>query len=84
MNGTTLVLDSVSGEAGTPEQLTVAWPSRSGVTHVKVNGANATMTRVGGNVVHVDVTFAGAAFRHLQPVIAWDSSFAGGRVTGTR
>ena len=72
MNGRTLVLDSVSGEAGTTAQLTVALPARSGVTNVTVNGAPATMTRAVGSVVHIDVAFAGAEFRHLQPVITWD------------
>ncbi len=83
INGSMLVLDSVAGEAGTASRLIVALPDRSPVTRATVNGAPAAMTRLSPGVAQLDVAFDGTAFSALQPVIAWDSSFAGGKARGT-
>ena len=79
----TLVLDSVSGESGTQARIVVLLPKQNGITRATVNGVAATMVRVSPDVVQFDVTFDGAPFRQMQPVIVWDSTFAGGRATGT-
>ena len=83
ISGGTLVLDSVSGEMGTQSRLLVLLPRQGGVSRATVNGVPVTMMRAPPDVVQLGVTFAGAAFRQMQPVIAWDSTFAGGRATGT-
>ena len=82
MDGSMLVLDSVVGEAGTTSRLLVAIPSRRSVTHASVNGAPATISRRTPGIVQLDVTFEGNTFSAMQPVIAWDSAFSGGRATG--
>ncbi len=83
LEGGTLALDSVRGEAGTDAHLVVAGPSAARVQRVTVNGDPAPFTRRAGGVVELDVQFAGMRFAQLQPVVQWDSTFAGGRVSGT-
>jgi hypothetical protein len=83
IDGAVLALDSVTGAMGTSARLVVVLPLRSSVTRATVNGTTAALVRGHGNVVSVDVNFSGARFSQLQPVIAWDSTFAGGRVAGT-
>ena len=81
--GRTLILDSVVGEAGTRARLLVQLPRQNFITRATINGAPVTMTPARGRDVQLDVTFAGAAFAQLQPVIAWDSTFTGGTIAGT-
>ncbi|MES3035441.1 MAG: hypothetical protein V4813_15685 [Gemmatimonadota bacterium] len=83
LRGSTLALDSVRGDAGTDAHLLVAVPTSASVVRVTVNGDPAPFTRRTRGAVEVDVAFAGMRFAPLQPVIALDSTFAGGRVGGT-
>ena len=83
LQGGTLALDSIRGEAGTDAHLVVTVPTAARVERVTVNGDPAPFTRGAGGVVELDVEFAGMRFAQLQPVVQWDSTFAGGRLTGT-
>jgi hypothetical protein len=78
-----LALDSVMGDAGTEAHLTVTLPPGARVTRVMLNGEPSPFSRSGPGVVELDVQFDGARFSQLQPVVAWDSTFAGGRLTGS-
>ena len=71
------------GEAGTSSRLTVALPAGVAPSRATVNGVDAPMASPRAGVVELTARFAGAEFRPMQPVIAWDSTFTGGRVTGT-
>ncbi|MBI3567997.1 MAG: hypothetical protein HY084_07335 [Gemmatimonadetes bacterium] len=97
--GTATVKDGVldvrgaSGESGTNVRLEIALPhgatgQRSGaiiasVRRARVNGVEVPVAARNGDVVQLEVTFAGAEFRQLQPAVTYDSTFAGGRVSGT-
>ena len=83
LSGGVLSLRGVRGEAGTTSRLTVLVPPGVSVARATVNGAPVGIVSRHGETVELDVHFAGAAFHQLQPAIAWDSTFAGGRVTGT-
>lgn len=78
-----LVLDGITGEAGGAARLNVALPAGTRVNRATVNGSAATIVLQNGAVAAVDVRFTGAAFRKFEPVIVWDSTFAGGRLSGT-
>lgn len=78
-----LALSSVSGEMGTTVRLTVALSPRTVVNRATVNGVGAAIVARRGDAVEVSARFGGAEFHQLQPVVAWDSTFTGGRVTGT-
>ena len=78
-----LALSNVSGEAGTTARLTVAVPPRAVVNSATINGVGAAIVARRGDAVDVSARFAGVEFHQLQPVIKWDSTFTGGRVTGT-
>lgn len=83
LTGRTLSVTGVRGEAGTTARLTVLLPPRTTVARVSVNGGALQPATRHGDVVELDVHFAGAEFHQLQPEVAWDSTFAGGRVSGT-
>lgn len=78
-----LRIEGASGEAGTTVPLTVALPNGARVTQATVNGVSVPIATTGANAVDLSVAFSGAAFRQMQPVISWDSTFTGGRVSGT-
>ena len=78
-----LVLSNVRGEAGTTARLMVALPPRAVVSRATVNGVDLSFAARRGDVVELSVRFAGVEFRQLQPVVVWDSAFAGGRISGT-
>ncbi|MEO8621230.1 MAG: hypothetical protein ABI625_09200, partial [bacterium] len=46
-------------------------------------GVNAAIGARHGDRLEISTTFGGAEFHQLQPVIAWDSTFSGGRLSGT-
>ena len=77
-----LSVDGARGEVGTDARVQVALPGAATVTKTSVNGMDIATTRI-GNVVEFTVPFAGVPFRQQQPVITWDSTFTGGRVTGS-
>jgi hypothetical protein len=81
--GGRLALQNVSGEAGTSTRLVVALPHGAAVTRASVNGVEVPVVARHGDAVEVSARFAGAEFHQLQPAVAWDSTFTGGRVTGT-
>jgi hypothetical protein len=81
--GDLLDLTGVRGEAGTAARLSVLLPAGAGVQRARVNGVNVPIAARRAGAVDLDVRFAGAEFHQLQPVVAWDSTFAGGRVAGT-
>jgi hypothetical protein len=78
-----LTLSAVSGEVGTALPLTVVLPKGVNVRRATVNGVNAPSSARRGDVVEIAARVAGTAFHQLQPVITWDSTFTGGRVSGT-
>jgi hypothetical protein len=61
LEGGTLVLDGVRGEAGTRTALRVAVPAGSNVAAVRVNGQTAAFSR-SGMALSIPVRFAGAFF----------------------
>ena len=77
-----LSVEGARGEVGTDARVQVALPGAATVTKTSVNGMDIATTRI-GNVVEFTVPFAGVPFRQQQPVITWDSTFTGGRVTGS-
>ena len=78
-----LRIDGATGEAGTTVPLTVTLPVGARVTQATVNGVTVPLGASRVDAVELSVTFSGAAFRQMQPVIAWDSTFSGGRASGT-
>jgi hypothetical protein len=82
LHGDSLALTDVAGEVGQSLALSVLLPAGRAARVVTVNGVRHTpATR--GNVVRVNVRVAGTAFGAMHPVIAWDSTNTGGRVSGT-
>jgi hypothetical protein len=78
-----LALSTVRGEAGTTVRLMVALPRSAVVNRATVNGVDLGPVARRGDVVEIAARFGGVEFRQLQPVVAWDSGFAGGRIGGT-
>jgi hypothetical protein len=78
-----LTLTAVRGEAGTVARFAVVLPSNTVVNRATVNGVDAAIVARHGDVVEVAAHFGGVEFHQLQPVVAFDSTFTGGRVTGT-
>jgi hypothetical protein len=48
-----------------------------------VNGVSVPIVARRPGALDVAVRFAGAEFHRMEPVVAWDSTFAGGLVSGT-
>jgi hypothetical protein len=78
-----LVLRDLRGEVGTSVTLLVALPAASRVTRARVNGVDVPVGARRGDLVELAVKFDGVEFRRLQPVVLGDSTFSGGRLTGT-
>ncbi len=68
LSGGVLELSGVRGEAGAQQDLLVALPSGSTVQSVTANGRVLAHPQVQPGFVGVRVRFAGAPFRHSQPV----------------
>ncbi len=83
VSGGVLALAGVSGEVGSTAHLFVALPPRTAVNRVTVNGIAVPVVARQGDAVELGFRFAGAEFHQLQPVVVWDSSFTGGRLTGS-
>lgn len=81
--GDALELTGVRGEPGADTRVTVLLPHNAVVQRSVVNGTVVPLGARTGDVLALDVTFAGTAFRQLQPVVIPDSAFAVGRVRGT-
>ena len=78
-----IALRGVRGEPGTTSRLTVVLPEGAVVDRATVNGVPVELVHRGRDVVELDVRFAGTDFHQLEPAITWDSTFTGGRATGT-
>jgi hypothetical protein len=78
-----LALTGVRGEAGTSARLLIALPPRTAVSRATVNGVWATVVAHREGAVEIATRFGGAEFHQLQPVVAWDSAFTGGHLSGT-
>ena len=61
----------------------VALPPRTAVSRATVNGVAAGIVARRGDAVEIAARFGGAEFHQLQPVVAWDSTFTGGHLSGT-
>jgi hypothetical protein len=83
VQGGTLTLTGLRGEAGSRERVLVVLPRGRAVTGVHLAGRPVPFSPLADNVVALDVTFAGAPFRQLQPVGDYDPSFRGGPFRGT-
>ncbi len=77
-----LVIDSLVGEVGGRERVRVLLPRGVAATRATVNGADAAIVARHGRMLEIGVRFGNEAFGPMHPVIAWDSTFAGGRVSG--
>jgi hypothetical protein len=76
-------INGVLGEAGVALRLTVVTPARSVVTRATVNGVDVGPVTRRGDTLEVTARIAGTAFRQMQPMVSFDSTNIGGRVTGT-
>lgn len=78
-----LELRGVRGEVGTSARLLARMPAGTAVQRVRVNGVDARLVERRGDLVAVDVRFAGTPFHQMQPAFVSDSPLAGRRVSGT-
>ncbi len=88
MDGHTLRLDGVQGEAGTSETLLVALPGAAKVESVRMEPSGVELKssqfHAGkGGLLEIPIQFAGEAFRHYQQIGAYDPAFTGGPVHAT-
>jgi hypothetical protein len=83
VDGTTVRLSGVVGEAGTTEVLQIAAPRASKITAVEIGGATIPVTATRSGLIELPVTFDGARFRHYQQVDAYRKDFTGGTVSQT-
>lgn len=81
--GGLLELRGVSGEIGTRSRITVAIPRAARMNRATINGVPIGFVGHGTGTIEALLDFAGAPFHQLQPVVTWDSIFAGGRAGGT-
>lgn len=78
LDGRTLRLSGLRGEAGSKVSLLISVPSR--VDSVQVDGAAIPFRLVKQGLVEAAITFAGAPFRHYQQVDQYNPAFTGGAV----
>jgi hypothetical protein len=83
VDGTTVKLTGVVGEAGTTEILQIAAPSPGKVTAVEIEGATIPVKATRAGLIELPVTFEGPRFRHYQQIDAYRKEFTGGTVSGT-
>lgn len=83
IDGATVRVRDVRGEAGTTEMLQIALPSSAKVTSVDLDGTviPAKPNRFG--IIEIPVTFQGARFRHYEQVDTYRPAFTGGTVTAS-
>ncbi len=78
----TLVIDSVVGEQGDSGTIAVRVQGSARVSAARVNGTlTSHFTRRGG-LITLSAQFGPSTLRPMQPVVRWDSTFAGGRIAG--
>jgi hypothetical protein len=78
-----LALRGVRGEAGTSVRVLIAMPAGATVSRATVNGVETPIAVRRGDVAEIDVRFGGVEFHQMEPVVRWDSTFAGGHIAGT-
>lgn len=78
-----LELRNVRGEAGTASKLLVLLPPGTTVSRASVNGVEVPIRTRRPGAIELGVRFDGAEFRQLQPVVLGESTFRGGRLTGS-
>jgi hypothetical protein len=83
VDGTTVRLSGVIGEAGTTEVLQIAAPRASKITAVEIGGATIPVTAARSGTIELPVMFEGARFRRYQQVDAYRKEFTGGTVSQT-
>jgi hypothetical protein len=83
VEGTTVKLAGVRGEAGTTEVLQIAAPSAGKIKAVEIEGKTVAAQANKAGLIELPVTFAGARFHHYQQVDAERPEFTGGAVSAT-
>lgn len=83
VDGSTVKLEGVLGEAGTTEVLQIAVPSPGKIAEVEIGGAKVAVKAGKAGLIELPVTFEGARFRHYQQVDAYRKEFTGGKVEGS-
>ena len=83
LDGDVLSFSDVRAEQGSSTPLRAVVPAGSVVRSVRVNGQPAAVFTRTGDVVSVGVQYGASRVMPFQPVVTWDSTFTGGRVTGT-
>jgi hypothetical protein len=83
VDGRTLRLSGIRGEAGTTEVLQIAAPSANKVESVEIGGSTIPARANKSGVIELPVTFEGARFHHYQQLDTWRSDFTGGAVSAT-
>jgi hypothetical protein len=78
LDGRTLVLENVRGEAGTVETLLISASSR--VDSVRLGNLTLPARTLKGGLLEVDVKFPGTLFRHYQQLDQYNPTFTGGTV----
>jgi len=80
VEGTTVKLTGVRGEAGTTEVLQIVAPSAGKLRSVEIEGKLIAARANDAGVIELPVTFAGTRFHHYQQVDADRPGFTGGKV----
>jgi hypothetical protein len=83
VEGHTVRLTGVRGEAGTTEVLQIDVPSPGKITAVEIGGATIPARANKSGLIEVPVTFEGARFHHYQQIDTWRPGFTGGTVATT-
>jgi hypothetical protein len=83
IDGKTVRLTGVRGEAGTTEVLQIGLPDSAKVIAVDLDGTAIAAKPNKYGVIEIPVTFQGARFRHYQQVDSYRPNFTGGTVTAT-
>ncbi len=81
LDGRTLRLADLSGEAGTTEILQIAVPSK--VAEILVGDQTVPAPPAKSGLIELPVTFAGARFHHYQQIDTYRADFTGGSVAAT-
>lgn len=81
IEGGELQLTDVRGEPGTQDRIDVVLPPRTAVQKLRVNGVQIALDPPVGDVVTTHARFPGERMPHFHPVIAYDSTNIGGKVT---
>lgn len=81
VDGTSVRLTDVRGEAGTAEVLQIRADGAGKIRTVEIDGKTVAAKENKSGIIEVPVTFAGARFHHYQQVDAQRPDFTGGMVT---